>query len=221
MSTSIHSRRVRYNTSSAFGQNFPLDVSSWRTLHNNVCHQADEASQVRVAWCDQRGAAGLTKTLSQTNRWERLGVFGPFPLSIRADGTPYPLRCSIGGYNRTGAVTSALLGLAIGPIAVIDSILPLEFSSVTTSASSHHSLYGGVGAVTANNADYVNTAVLDLQTRPFSNSFETLQKTRTSVSDSTPLTVEWWLAYAGVYGRSTSVQEVPHVTAVTIAEYIG
>ena len=100
-------------------------VATWIArdgIIETVNHLADEQAQPRVNWvaADSTLLAGsqdqyLTPaTLSATNALSRICEFGPFPLSIKANGaTPYKLRIQIAASSSAGhAITFAA---TVGP----------------------------------------------------------------------------------------------------------
>ena len=101
MGTSPLAGRIR--TGRAFDENAALDAGFTRDfVLNNLCHAADEFAQVRVAWGatlaafddTQVGITGFASPTSGTigDTWYPLYSFGPWPIPLRVDGTPYRMR---------------------------------------------------------------------------------------------------------------------------------
>jgi hypothetical protein len=93
----------RIQTGRGFNENAALDAGFTRDfVLNNLCHAADEFAQVRVAWGatssafdDTRvGITGFASPVTGTigDTWYPLYSFGPWPIPLRVDGTPYRMR---------------------------------------------------------------------------------------------------------------------------------
>ena len=109
MSTSNSGGLIRgiSTTYSDFGDQ-PVRTSDWQTIANNINHTADERSRVLVCWSPRSTTTG-GYAIKITNAWTRLISFGPFPLLVGADGTPYPIRLAVGG--RSTAVSYLRIGV--------------------------------------------------------------------------------------------------------------
>lgn len=110
------------STSSQLGQIQGLPISTaiddaacstatMRALANNINHHADERSRILVSY-PQRSttSGGLHDSKAGAGVWRRLYSWGPFPVLVDHNGTPYPIRARVGGrasggtcYLRIGA----------------------------------------------------------------------------------------------------------------------
>lgn len=106
MSTSIHSGLVTFTTSVYGSAADPVDNAFTRDgLANGLLHIADSLGQVRVNWqaTTYGGKAAFSTTYDTTNprlSYEELilaGPFGPWPITLKSDGTPYRLRIRLAG----------------------------------------------------------------------------------------------------------------------------
>lgn len=117
MATSAYQGRIR--TARAFDEDAALDAGFVRDfVQNNLNHLADESAQVRVAYSSTRSAFADTATgivgfgapedLDIGDLWYRLASFGPFPIRIRKDGTPYRMRIRVNANNVYSSSTTRL-----------------------------------------------------------------------------------------------------------------
>src|SRR5690606_23911407 len=60
--------------------------------------------QVRVAWPPYSGRhLSISSGSPDTGTYYRIAPFGPFPLTLKSDGTPYTLRVRLAGYATQAA----------------------------------------------------------------------------------------------------------------------
>lgn len=92
-----------------FSDYAPVDTFVARDfLMNNAAHMADQAGQVRVNWMVDDGSSGITVINVGSvglSPYGRAIAFGPFPISIRDDGSSYRMRVRVRGYYNGGAGT--------------------------------------------------------------------------------------------------------------------
>lgn len=113
---SIYGSYIRVPTS-AFNDGDPVDVANVRDgLVNNAIHLADECAQVRVNAVFATGSYAKSGDFSTGTHI--VSQFGPFPITLRPDGTSYRLRTrflvrSANGVSVTFHVVLAPPSLAI------------------------------------------------------------------------------------------------------------
>ena len=90
--------------------NRPVRTSEWQSIANNWNHTADQRSRVLVCWSPRSTTSG-GYTIKVSGAWTRLMSFGPFPLLVGADGTPYPVRLAVGG--RSTASSQLRIGVCV------------------------------------------------------------------------------------------------------------
>lgn len=73
----------------------PISTGQFRFLLNNIMHTADESWNVLINW-SMRATNGLEVSSTGTDRWRRIISF-PVTLSMKQDGTHYPLVIQLGG----------------------------------------------------------------------------------------------------------------------------
>jgi hypothetical protein len=88
----------------------PVRTSEWQSIANNLNHTADERSRALVCWAQRSSTTG-GYAIKVANAWTRLMSFGPFPLLVGADGTPYPVRLAVGG--RSTASSQLRIGVCV------------------------------------------------------------------------------------------------------------
>lgn len=75
----------------------PVSTGQYRFLINNVLHAADESWNTLVAWNAKTGSVQYVEaSATDTDRW-RLMITFPCTLSVRSDGTCYPIVVRVGG----------------------------------------------------------------------------------------------------------------------------
>lgn len=86
---------------SYFADKQPVDASLYQDgLLASLVHLGDEAAQVRVAWVAKDSSSYLTpRSVASTAIWYPVVRYGPFPVSIRADGTSYEWRVRLAAYT--------------------------------------------------------------------------------------------------------------------------
>lgn len=108
MSTSDWGARIQYQGTD-WNDDDPMDTAMARAIANNALHLADQAGQVRACWGDfdtSSGNTAITHTFGGTNVWERVLGIGSFPVSVRADGSAYPMRVFLRGASASGSYTA-------------------------------------------------------------------------------------------------------------------
>lgn len=111
MSTSPLGGRTLYNDGITLGAaQLPIDTVAVRdVLLNNLCHYADTFGQTRVAWCSpistyasKQFLRPRTSPAPVVDEFYEIGSFGPFPIQLRADGSPYKLAIWATGFSSAG-----------------------------------------------------------------------------------------------------------------------
>lgn len=118
-------------TYSNYGNN-PVRTSTWQSIANNWNHTADERSRVLVCWSPRSTTTG-GYSIKVAGAWTRLMSFGPFPLLVGADGTPYPVRLAVGG--RSTASSQLRIGVCVLGAADADMSASVAPSNVLESAA--------------------------------------------------------------------------------------
>lgn len=120
-----------------FGENYPVDTAHVRDgIVNNAVHTADMSGQVRINFVypeADRQAMGVP----DADGAQRLISFGPFPLSIRPDGSSYRLRLRALCNSNDGSSVSfrAVLAPYASSIPGASSSIENEASITTTSTT--------------------------------------------------------------------------------------
>lgn len=102
MATSELEYFSRMPTTIADAQN-PISTGQFRFALNNGLHIADECWNPLVSWVPDNSYYQVDATAS--GQWRKVITFGPFNLSMKTDGTHYPIRIFIGGSSDKGGDT--------------------------------------------------------------------------------------------------------------------
>jgi len=221
VSTSAHAGRLAA-PGSQFAADEPFRTRFGRQVVNNALHYADEQAQVRVAWCTMSGQFLSTETIvsGNVNTQLPIAIFGPFPVSIRADDTPYIFRARIHG--SASAANSVSFRAALAPIVgPLDPTLGLAYAraqinaagsnvlTATTSSTTPAWLTAG-GSATTRDADDV---IVD--------GFETLATVSAAGGTARPLSVDVAMMAVHVWASSSTAATQPRLSGLYFAEYIG
>lgn len=106
MATSIHSQYVAFSAAE-FDADEPVDTAMARSLVNNSLHIADSCGQVLVAYA-ATGSNSLVPTVVDADEFYHVQTWGPFSLKTRSDGTAYPIRVRVAGYNSQSGGTTTI-----------------------------------------------------------------------------------------------------------------
>ena len=93
---------------SFYGDSDPVDTANVRDgIVNNAIHTAEESGQVLV---NTILPDGVTVTSGEpTSSYHKVVTFGPFPLSLRADGSTFRIRTRVLGYSDDNTATVVFL----------------------------------------------------------------------------------------------------------------
>lgn len=112
MPTSVYEKYVRFSHTDISGDR-PLDTITARKIVSNANCLADGSGQVRVA----SGTQGPDISVTASAGLEYITTFGPFPVTMGVNNTPYKLRVRAGGYvdsHGSGASTFRLVFSTFG-----------------------------------------------------------------------------------------------------------
>jgi hypothetical protein len=143
MATSVYEGRIR--TARSFDADAALDAGFVRDfVQNNLNHLADESAQVRVAYAatlnglddTQPGVAGYNSpgNFALGDQWYPLTSFGPFPIRIRKNGTPYRMRVRVNA-AATVATNDVKIRLVLCPFSLSNSFSDASFDFVWESST--------------------------------------------------------------------------------------
>ena len=226
MATSIHSGLKLVAGASYGGDDDPVGAVIWRDgIANGLLHCADSYAQVRVnvAFADASTfGSGAAEYISgpaapTAGQWFRVAApFGPWPLTLHADGTPYKLRVRIAAASTSGGSVQTLR-VVIAPDAFAalerdteaDSVYEVTTSS-TTPAWLGGTSQGSIASGTMLTVSAEQAAAWITNTEIFD-----------AVSSATPRTVQQCLVSAHVFAKSASGSETTRFHALHIAEYVG
>lgn len=208
MSTSLWGGRILYD-GTKYDNNEAFDTAFARVLVNNALHLADEAAQVRIAYPPTQNGYGVGGTAvdSTSATRERLAAtFGPFPVHIRDDGSPYKFRVSMRARVKTAA-TAVTFKTVIHPPGVYlsdttgDNVVSATCNSTTSSWLT-------------NTTD--NLAVLG----PF-DSLAGYRRIGSVDPSGNAISVGWTLLQASVFVIATTGTPGVELTGFYVSEYIG
>lgn len=210
LGTSLLHAYIRHATGD-FGDGDPCDAALARdVLFNNPMHIADECGQVRIAWTAGTSTSYLEAgTPPSTSAWNKVTGFGPFPLTISADGESYALRVRMSGYNSKASTTIEWRAVLCTPT---QSRRDLELNgdnvaNFTTTTTTD----GAVDAATDNVILMSRAQVTEAIA-----SFDTL-----AALGGGPATIDWCWVMLDIYAKTNDVTSLPRLTGVYAAEYVG
>lgn len=216
MSTSIFEGRVRFDASRSEGT-FPLSTTLVRDrVLNNALHFADENARALVNWMAPDatliGANTYRTPEAVATSYRLVECYGPLPITLHADGSPYRIRAHVFGASSGGhGVTFAIV---LSPVVLTDGGEATDLASISdraveyaaTSSASPSWLAAGVGAVTFD--------------PPASVVGSDFRDTLTDTSGD-PTAVEIPVVYAAVFAKTANVASTPLLYGVHISEYVG
>lgn len=178
-------------------------------LISNAAHAADCYAQSRV----QFEAVDSNDYLVPDKDWDA-NVWYPLKkadikLSIRADGTPYPLVTRIGG-ARSGGAGTVTFALVVYPRTRLATEEILEGGShvvtATTTSATHAWLTGSAILLTIASS-MAREAIEDIE------AFDAVGGTR--------FRRQWYAFHCDLWAKSTSTGSTPQCSGVHVREYIG
>lgn len=229
MATSVYEGRIQ--TARSFDADAALDAGFVRDfVQNNLNHLADESAQVRVAYAATlNGLDDTTSGIGGYNApgdftlgavWYELASFGPFPIRIRKDGTPYRMRVRVNA-KAAVATNDVKIRLVLCPrsraAGYVASSLDLVWESATFSSTTAAWL---TGASQGSNAWTTQVSVLNSEAV----SWITETGTPSIIGGSSVATEQVLVSLNAFYSIEESVAQdrlSPVMLALYGAEYVG
>lgn len=228
MSTSIHDGIVEFAASLYGAAADPVDTAIARDgVANGLLHCADSYAQVRVNYAAPVSAVTgndhdnhLTLDITPVaSTWYLMTGFpmGLWPVTLRADGTPYALRIRAGG-SVSGGTGTATFRFVLAPIyhLALDGIsdsLDSSFECSTTSTSAVW-LTNGVSQATS------SATVMQITANQASEWTRSVQ-VYDAVSGASSHTTDQCLVSLWCFAKTSSAASVPRLHNVHLAEYVG
>ena len=227
MSTSI-SERIVLTDEGLYGDagEYMDSVLMRRVVANNLHHAADSMGQVRVNYWPVKAFGGNHATyletdgVDETGRWYLFGgmPMGPWPLTLRADGTPYRLvirmaaavTSDLGRSNFRVIIAPSYASALEGLYEFSDRVYQVSNVFNTTAMKVTGTSQGSAGSST----------YLDVP-RSLATSWITDVPTFDAVSGGTPVTVQACMVSAWVFAKSTHVSSDPYLYGLHLHEYIA
>lgn len=230
MSTSYFDGIVDFGTALYGAGTDPMDTVIMRDgVANGLLHAADSMGQVRV--CYHPIAVASAKPVHDSyetidgspvaGQWYALGAqpFGAWPLTLRADGTPYKLRIRVGISASVNNQNTITLRFVLAPLGrqyeerdrAADHVYQV---SATASAVTSATWTAGTSQGSAASATLLT---LDADT---ARSWIGFASTFDGVSGAAPVQVEQCLVALYAFGR-TSGTSLPRLHGLHLSEYIG
>jgi hypothetical protein len=201
----------------------PLDAVFVRdVIAGNVLHGADCAARYFVNW--MAPASGVwgggavqryIQPISMTSdpSWNQILRAGPFPLTVREDGTSYPIRVKVRG-ARSGGAGDVTFAVGVGDESVIDHVFEeagdnaIIFEPFTSTTPAW-----GVPEIPASNLIQLTRAQVDaaMRRRP------TIEDTGGTATE-----VELAEVYVFVWAKTTdTTNSLARLHGLEVAEYVG
>lgn len=227
MSTSV-SEKIELISSTLYGtDDDPVDsVLMRRGVANNLMHMCDSMGQVRVnfwpvlsSYANSLDSYLAIEGPDNTTGWYLFGgmPMGPWPLTLRADGTPYRLIVHMAGFMSSGLGTGTFRLVFAPDFATAreelfeDTDRAWEGSTTATSTSTITGASQGSGAY----ADYVD---ID---RDRAAAWIRDVTVYDAVSGAEPKSAQQCLTSAWVFARTTHTGAAPRLSGLRVAEYIA
>lgn len=199
----------------------PFDAVFLRdVIAGNVLHGADCAARYFVNWMAPASGvwgggavAPYLQPASMASGWNLVAMAGPFPLTIREDGTPYVVRVRMRG-ARSGGAGSVTFAVGVGGPSVLDDIvLATEDNAIVFDPFTSTTPAWGTPDVPATNIIRLTRTQVDgaIRARP------TLEDTGGTDSQ-----VEAAEAFVFVWAKTTdTTNSLARLHALEVAEYVG
>lgn len=201
-------------------------------LANGLLHCADEIAQVRVNYMAPAAAIAqdqdefeTIETSPTASQWYRVGgsPFGPWPLTLRADGTPYKLRIRLGVAASASNATTLTVRVVVCPLDEVTAVEERDrdtdrvYEVAWTASDTGTSPTWLVGE---SQGDAASETVITVDRE---SAFAWTQRVPTydAVSAASPTTVQQVLVAAHVWAKTSSTGTLPRLQALHLAEYIG
>ena len=227
MSTSISERIVRTDEGLYGDAGEYVDtVLMRRVVANNLHHAADSMGQVRVNYWPAKpfggNLAGFAETdgIDEAGRWYLMGgcPMGPWPLTLRADGTPYRLVIRMAAAVSSGAGT-ADLRVIIAP-SYSSALEGLTEDSDRVYLAANVSATSSTLVTGVSQGDASSSTFLDVP-RDLAVSWIQEWPTFDDVSGASPVSIQACMVSAWVFAKSTSTSAEPRLYGLHLHEYIA
>ena len=198
-----------------FSANDPVDTLLGLTFANNALHYADQMGQVKVAWVARDFNHFLTTdglVAADEGQWRPITTFGPFPLTIGADGRPYKVRTRLAARSTDVAVTitmRAVLSTYASSEGYANSGTTGENVLEVTTASTASSWLAPVGG----------SNVLALTTHQASEAQEFGHQSRNSSGDARP--IDWVKCVLRLWAKTPTASRPAEAIGLYAAEFVG
>lgn len=222
--TSVLKGRLLYDTADLTDNaGVPVGaVVARRVILNNLLHYADTFGQTRVAWSVpintySGGNAYLRTRTTPTpvaGEYYEIGSFGPFPIQLRADGTPYRIALWATGYSSSGH--SVTFRVCLSPAAQARETIR-ESADHVWSASTTSTTSGELSGATLGDGAYTTLLALSAGRARL---WATPEGTLSDLGGS-PVGVEQVLVSVCVWATSANTGSYPALTGLYAREWIG
>jgi hypothetical protein len=196
----------------------PVGALYTRTVFSNLNHYADAIAPACVNWTS--GPASVSARVVEPDGtlaagvWYRLGVWGPFPVLFRADGTPYRFRIRLHGGSTGGAFTIFRVVISTPDDRDIDRDLAEDFAWQGSTTSSSAVEVPGV-----TQGDDASAFLARLDAVEGSRLVREEGTVRDFGGDTSSVLTAW--AAAKVYTQTTSPASTPQLAALHISQAVG
>jgi hypothetical protein len=212
MSSSIFEGRLQFATAEHDADD-PLSAHYAQALANNALHYADEMSQVRVAWRALSGQKLIFKASGAVvNTFYRIAAFGPFPWTLKSDGTPYVARVRLAGFSSDNTNTITLRAVLSTPdrsrqnssAYIGDTANTMD----ATSASSTSAWLVGASTKMEPTKEHAGESIRRMHVI-------------TATGGTKVETVEVCMMTLSIWGSTANLAATPSLTGAYLAEYVG
>lgn len=217
MATSTQKCFVRYESGGWGVGNDPASSSLVRDGYvENACHLADSAGQVRVAWSSKGTALTAGDSVDKP---AKIVSFGPFPLTLREDGSSFRMRVRL--HATCSTVADQLVHLVLGDGSRAEAETYIAYSA-TSSANPNHLVYRMTSATTPGWVDVYSPSLIDYAYLRADQTAPLLQSVSSpgAVSGASMRATSVYMAHLSVYAYQTSANAIS-INAVYAAEYVG
>lgn len=210
MATSEYAAFIRHSTTH-LGDGYPLDAALYKdVVRNNLNHVADELGQQLVNFVCRSSSELTTGTPAAINTWYPIVTCGPFMLTCRSNGVPYPIVVRLAGFASTA--NNITLRVVVAPrgqsaAQVQAAVAPSNIIEATTSSTS---------AAWLSPSPYIATVSAEL-----ANEMVESIAVCDAVSGASPRHRTAVRAEISVWGSTANVSAVPTLSGLSAREYIG
>jgi len=205
---------TRFNAADYVAQEEPFDTGLARDMVNDVRHLFDVHGQVCVEWVTRTSSQYLEPATASTSAFQYIASFGPFPLRLREDGTPYALRVRLAGKSSQG--NSVTFRAVVGAAEVLAGDVAASSSGLEGSTTSMASTW----ITTTNVVGGASSTLIALSV----SSVPEMVRGESVAADTASSEfheIRWALAHLQVWGKTSNVLSMPRLTGVYVAEYGG